>query len=65
MASTSTRIFGLFMVFLGMFLSLAPWDMGITVVERMIFEIKVVLTFSGIIIFSVGAVLSFSDFSPE
>ena len=58
-------ILGLFMVILGIVLSLAPWAIGLTVVERMIFEIKVVLTFSGIIIFSVGCVLLFGNFSYE
>lgn len=65
MASISTMIFGLFMVISGIVLSLTPWAMGIAVVEGMIFEIKVVLTFFGVIIFSVGCVLLFGDFSYE
>jgi hypothetical protein len=58
-------ILGLFMVILGIVLSLAPWAIGLKVVERMIFEIKVVLTFSGVIIFSVGCVLLFGNLSYE
>jgi len=65
MVSVSTMIFGLFMVILGIALTLAPWGMGLTAVERMIFEIKVVLTFFGVIIFSVGCVLLFGDLSYE
>jgi len=65
MVSTSTMILGIFMVILGIVLSLAPWAMGITLVEGMTFEIKVVLTFFGIILFFVGWILVFGDFSYE
>lgn len=65
MVSISTMIFGLFMVILGLVFSLAPWAMGIAVVEGMIFEIKVVLTFFGVIICLVGWVLLFSDLPYE
>jgi len=65
MASTPTMILGLLMVILGMILSLAPWVMGITVVEEMIIEIKITLTSLGIIIFSVGCILLFGNLSYE
>lgn len=60
--SLISTVMGLFMVLLGIALSIAPWVMkGMAFVGVMTFEIKVVLTFFGIIICLVGWALLFAD----